>query len=120
MIWTCLLLILLRVVNNCSFLILFCALTYYINVYIMALKPLSIISYPKKGIRNIRISAYTLICIDSDVFKDSEFTLYRSGYSILEIDSKEDLKLICSFLSIDIKDSYVNRLVIDSNMCSFV
>lgn len=86
----------------------------------MSLKPLSIISYPKKGIRNIRISGYTLICIDSDVFKDSNYSMYRSNANKIVLDDREALELICSFLSIDVKDTYVNYLVIDYNMCSFV
>lgn len=83
------------------------------------MKPLSIISYPKKGIRNIRISPYTLSRIDFEVFKDESYSLYRSKLGILLIDKVEDLKLITSFLSIDIKETYTNYLIIDSFMCSF-
>jgi hypothetical protein len=85
----------------------------------MELKPLSIISYPKKKVRNTRISAYTLSLIDSEVLKDSEYTLYRSGANKIILDDTEALKLICSFLSIDVKSNYINYLVIDSGMCSF-
>ena len=85
----------------------------------MAFNPLSIVSYPKKGVRNIRISPYTLSRIDFEVFKDENYSLYRSKLGMLLIDEIEDLKLISSFLSIDIKESYINYLIVDSVMCSF-
>lgn len=81
------------------------------------MKPLSIISYPKKKVRNIRISPYTLSLIDSEVFKDLDYSLFRSGFNVLHIDT--DLELICSFLSIDVKSSYTNYLIIDRDVCSF-
>ena len=83
------------------------------------MQPLSIISYPKKGIRNIRINAYTLICIDYNVFNDIWYSMYRSGENRIILKDIKALELICSFLSIDVKSSYTNCLIIDNGICNF-
>lgn len=79
--------------------------------------PLSIVSYPTKGIRRIRISSFTLSRIDEEVFKDSNYSLYRCNLRLIEIDKQRNEVL--SFLGLNSKEGYKDILCIDNGMCSF-
>ena len=80
-------------------------------------KPLSIRSFPSKGVRRIRISPFTASRIDCEVFIDEEYTLYYSQCQSIEINEKKDEVL--QFLDLKVMDDYVDILYIDSLMCSF-